>query len=168
MTERTTPAHAPISASSSPPALPGYAAIERLLDMQRKLYHELDILSASQGELIEQERTDELLAVLGQRQVLLTKIEVVNDSIAPARARWQEFLSLLTPDQRQRVGGHVDGITRTIEAIAERDRLDRERMQGTRDKVATEIAGLDRARRAQGAYGQPTRSTGALFQDHQA
>lgn len=168
MTDRTSTSQTPLSVAASPAPLPGFPAVDRLLESQRKLYEDLDHLSASQALLIDQERTDELLAVLGQRQALLTRIQVINDSIAPARARWQEFLGLLDPSQRQRVGIHVDAITRLIETIAERDRLDRERMQGARDRVAQEIAGMDRTRRAEGAYRTSPGGPSPLFQDRQA
>lgn len=174
MTERTfkqTTSNARPGEPSRPgtlPALPGFPAVERMLDMERRLYEELDELSRGQGELIEQERTDDLLALLGRRQTLLTKIQAVNDSIAPVRARWQEFLSPLEPQQRQRVGSLVDSITKLIEGVAERDRADRQRMQESRDRVASELAGLESSRRAAGAYGVGMNNPRPLFQDREA
>lgn len=156
------------SAKSTASPLPAFPAVERLLDGQAKLYRDLEALSTRQGELIDSERTDELLTLLGEREQVLTRIQTLNDAISPVRARWQEFLTGLDAIQRSKVGTLVDQITALIEGIAERDRQDRQRMESARDRVADELAGLDRTRRAAGAYGAKLTSPGPLFQDREA
>lgn len=151
-----------------PAPLPAFPAVERLLDGQARLYKELELLSARQGELIDAQKTDELLTLLGEREEILARIQTLNDAISPVRARWQEFLSSLDTAQRGRVGVLVDQITTLIEHIAQRDREDRQRMESTRDRVAEELAGLDRTRRAAGAYGARVNAPGPLFQDREA
>ncbi|MCG3122727.1 MAG: hypothetical protein GIKADHBN_01128 [Phycisphaerales bacterium] len=152
---------------TQPPSLQAPAVV-RLLVAQRELYEELDALSQKQGELISEHRTDELLELLGRRQVLLERVQAVTDTLAPVRARWPQFLATLDPAQRHGVGQVVDAITQLIESITRRDQADRDCMIAERERVAGELATLDRSRRATGAYGGPRAGGGPMFQDREA
>ncbi|MBL8963621.1 MAG: flagellar export chaperone FlgN [Phycisphaeraceae bacterium] len=164
---QTRESHGGLGAGVRPPAI-GFPAVERLLEAQRVLYVELDALSRRQADLIESEATDELLGVLGKRQEVLDRIQAVNDAIAPVRANWRGFLETIAQDQRARLGSKVDAITSLIEAITSRDNADRRMMIEGRDRLATELAGVDKARAAAGAYGVRSAGGRPVYQDREA
>ena len=65
----------------------GHATLERLeavLDEQHELYTTLDALSTTQGDLIEADRTDELLPQLRERSRVIERLA------KPAGARFQD------------------------------------------------------------------------------
>lgn len=156
------------SGIASAHGMPGVAAVERLLESQHRLHVELRDLSLRQSALIEAEETDELLTVLGERERIIGGIQGINDSLSGVRARWSEFIAGLDPDQKSRIAERVTAITTLIEAVAQRDREDRELLRGKCDRVAGELSGLDRSRRAAAAYGPGKGGSSPLFQDREA
>ncbi len=157
--------HAP---DSPPAATPGFPIVARLLGDQLQLYQELDQLSQAQSGLISEERTDELLRVLARREMLIGRIQGLNDSLSGVRARWSEFVAGLDEAQRDSIGERVAGITRIIEAVSQRDNADRDLLRGKCDQVSGELSGLDRSRRAAAAYGPGRPGGHPLFQDREA
>lgn len=156
-----------IDPAAAKAGLPGFPAVDRMLESQQRLYAELEGLSRRQAELIAAERTDELLGILGTRETIIGKIQAINDSLAGVRAHWDQFLSGLDPAQKGAIGSRIAAITGVIEGIARRDQIDRDQLRGKRDEIAGELTVLDRSRRASAAYG-PGAGAGPLFQDREA
>lgn len=163
------PSHNPpaVSMDGVSPSI-GFPAVERLIESQRVLYVELDALSQRQADLIERGETDELLSVLGLRQRVLERVQSLHDAIAPVRANWRRFLETLSEPQRASLGVRVDEIARLIEVITQRDQSDKRRMIEGRDRLAAELSGVGKARAATGAYGIPSASGRAIYQDREA
>lgn len=149
--------------------------LRRILDEQRALYDRLDALSIRQSELVLGGATDELLAVLGERQIVVDQIWSSSDEFAPFQRRWAELMSALPAEQRLQFSAVALELAEIIERIAERDDADRRELERQRATVAAEISSLNRGRTAVAAYGggaagapgTSTASSEARFQDRE-
>lgn len=136
-----------------------------LLDEQLMLYERLDELSRRQSELIEQEETDRLLSLLGERQGVIDRIEALDASMRPFRDSWDRLVSPLPESRRVVIRERLDRLTALVGEIAKRDEADRLRLEQRRDAVGDELAGLSRGAGAISAYGGGGQSRGPRFQD---
>lgn len=141
--------------------------LEELLSLQQRYFSELESLGRTQSTLVEEERTTELLDLLGRRQRLIEGIAEINALLEPFRSRWDDVMRGLPPDMQDRVRRRVDALAGAAARIAERDEADRRNLERRRDAVAHELARLDRNRGALAAYGN-TPAPGARFQDREA
>lgn len=136
-----------------------------LLDEQLMLYERLDELSRRQSELIEQEETDRLLSLLGERQDVIDRIEAVDASMRPFRDQWDRLVGPLPESRRVVIRERLDRLTVLVGEIAGRDEADRRRLEQRRDAVGDELAGLSRGAGALSAYGGGGQGRGPRFQD---
>ena len=115
-------------------------------------------LAKTQHEYVQDSRTEELLAVLSQRQQLLEEMAQLEQIIAPAKRNWQEYSDALPPDQRTEAESLVSETRRLAEDIAAADRDDTLVLQQRKFNLGRGInqasaAQFNRAY-AQAAYGQ--------------
>src|SRR5690242_13187183 len=94
--------HAGAPTDADQPLAPGQR-VEDLLVLQQEFFMELDALGARQTVLVEEERTAELLALLGMRQRLVDGISEINVALEPFRARWDEMMAALPEEMRTRL-----------------------------------------------------------------
>jgi hypothetical protein len=139
--------------------------LAELLERQETLFLRLDALSKRQSRLVQEERTDELLGVLGERQSVVDALEETSRAVEPFRARWDEVMSRARPEQRTRVRGQIERLAELAAAIAARDDADRHEIERRRDRLAGDLAGVGRTRGAVSAYGAPRGRPAARFQD---
>jgi len=73
-----------------------------LTALQRQLacYHKLAQLADVQHTCVEQNRTRDLMQILGQRQEVLDQIADLEQVIGPAKRRWSDYLTELPADDR--------------------------------------------------------------------
>lgn len=143
------------------------AIVLTTLERQRALYGSLDELSSTQGTLIDEDRTDELLSLLARREQVVGELDALSTRLAPLRGRWDAIVGGMAPPERDRVRRLVAEMTALAAAVASRDEADRARMSDRRDQIGRELASLGNNRRAQHAYGAaPQRSP--RFQDREA
>jgi hypothetical protein len=146
----------------------GLAQLEGLLRRQHELFAALDALSSQQASLIEEQRTDRLLEVLAERQVIIDSISRLNADIDPWRAQWSDFLNRLPEADRQRIRQLVDGVAILAEGIAARDDRDRSLMEMRKGALAAELGHISRGRGAIAAYGSGPAESPPRFQDREA
>lgn len=144
--------------------------LARVLDRQREVYERLELLSLSQAQLIHEDQTDELLAVLGQRQSLIEQLTALNDELAPFTERWSELASRLSEQHREDLRQRFDEVGRLVESITRRDESDRRALEVRRSSVGSELQSLTRSRGAVAAYSRAQtpaggEAPGPRFQD---
>jgi hypothetical protein len=142
------------------------ARVARALTRQLDLYRRLDVLSQRQGRLIEDDDTDGLLAVLGERQVVVDEISGIGAELEPIRHRWEAFLQELPGPTREQLRSLVDALAEVAGVVAGRDESDRKRLELRRTAVGRELASVARGRSAVVAYGG-TVGTVPFFQDRE-
>ncbi|MEM7754464.1 MAG: hypothetical protein AAF297_02395 [Planctomycetota bacterium] len=152
----------------------GHATLERLeavLDEQRELYTMLDALSTTQGDLIEADRTDELLTLLGERSGVIERLDASNEQMRVLRAELDGGTAIGSGD-RDRLRERVAAVGRIAARVAERDAADEARLSERRDAIAGKLKGADRGKAALSAYGAGAgayaKPAGARFQDRRA
>jgi len=146
-----------------------FSRIRHLLDEQEALFVRLDALSKRQHELVDGERTDELLRLLAERQSVIDGIGDLALELQPYRERWDSVLIEAKPEQRDRLSQQVERLSDLASRVAARDDADRKLMESRRDSLAGELAGTGRARGAVAAYGgAPAQRPVAKFQDREA
>ena len=139
----------------------------RIVVQQRGLYERLDQLSRAQSQLIAQDRTDELLGVLGQRQELIDELGRLNEEMAPFVAQWSELSGLLPDQERSLLRESFDEVSRLVTEIGQRDDADRRALESRKAQIGGEIGGIVNARGAMVAYAGPGGSLSPQYQDRQ-
>jgi hypothetical protein len=138
------------------------------LDGQQALYADLDELSRRQRTLIDDEDETRLLEVLGRRQVIVDRIVAGNTGLAALRGQWGAMSPALAASQRDDLKRRLEALVALAGAIAARDDDDRREMEGRRDRIGVELAGMTRRRGAAAAYAGAPRPAGPRFADQEA
>jgi flagellar biosynthesis/type III secretory pathway chaperone len=94
------------------------------LEEQVGCYRRLAKLCDQQHEHVRQSRTEELLAVLGQRQQVLDQVAELEQTILPAKRRWSDYLGHLPDPQRTRAQSLMAESRQLLEKITSADRND--------------------------------------------
>jgi hypothetical protein len=94
------------------------------LEQQVGCYRRLAKLAELQHEHVRQSRTEELLAVLAQRQEVLDQAAGLEQTILPAKRRWTDYLGGLPDLQRGKAQGLMAESRRLLEQITTADRND--------------------------------------------
>lgn len=138
------------------------------LNEQHGLYQQLKTLSDQQAGCIRDGSTDQLLAVLSQRQSVIEALSRSNALISPYRERWATLADAAEPAQRERVRDVLNQIERLLNEIVEQDEQDRAELKGVQQRIGTQLDQVGRAGRAIKAYGPPRSGPSpATFTDRQ-
>lgn len=130
-----------------------------LLIGQRDLYRQLKALSGQQAICIREGSTEQLLAVLSERQAVIESLTRANAELAPYRDRWGDLTASAAPDQRQQVRDTLNEIERLLGEVVEQDERDRAELKGVQQQIGTQLAQVGKAGRAIKAYGPPKTNT---------
>lgn len=141
--------------------------LQRLLDEQRSLATELETLARRQREHIAAGDTDRLLAVLGERQVVIDRLSRVVADFQPFRDHWEELMAALPPARRDAFAAATRDVAGAVERVGERDEEDRRELERRRAGVAAELSSVTRGRSAVAAYGRAPGAPGPRFQDRE-
>ena len=144
----------PPSSSPAPGAQPTDDA-QRLIDLvgqQRDLYRNLHQLSDQQQEVIAEGRTEALLELLSERQVIVDQLTAINRDIAPLRSRMSEIAQAAPESQRKQLRTLVDDVQAMLQSIIDRDEQDRKTLEASKAKVGQELARTRTAPAALHAY----------------
>ena len=124
-----------------------------LLDRQRQLYRNLQVLVERQADLVTAGNPDGLLQLLAQRQTLLEDIKKTNDALLPFRQRWDAICQMLDEPQRAEATAAINEINERLQTIMQRDQKDSEMLQLRCRKIGHE---LQAARVGRDARSAPT------------
>jgi hypothetical protein len=137
------------------------ATDEVLPAMKRQLdcYQRLAKLAKTQHDHVQNSRTEELLAVLSQRQDLLDEMAQLEKIIAPVKRNWKEYSEGLPLAERMEAETLISETRRLLEDIAAADRDDTIVLQQRKFNLGRGINQASAARKfnrvyAQAAYGQ--------------
>jgi hypothetical protein len=114
---------------------PVLTALAQQLDRYRKLCK----LADAQRELIADGKTEALLEILGRRQEMLEHIGALEQTVAPAKRRWNEFLGELDEPSRQQAEAMVAEARSLLEVITSSDRNDTLVLQQRKLNVGRQI-----------------------------
>lgn len=133
-----------------------------LLTEQHELLEAVGRLCSAQARLIDENESEELLAVIEQRGLILQKAAELGAEIDRAIGTLPASDGSL-PLIRQRKAA----VSELARAIGRSDAADTQRLGAKRDELAAELAAMNTNRAATGAYARPTRP-GPGFQDTSA
>lgn len=127
---------------------------------QVNCYRRLAKLAMVQHQHIQHSRTEELLAVLRDRQEVLDQLAALQQVVAPAKAKWNEFLLQLTPADRRQAETLLAETRQLLEQITAADKKDVLVLQQRKLNLGRQIAKTSTARQvnrnyAAAAYGTP-------------
>ncbi len=142
-----------------------HSELVRLLEKQEGLFRRLGALSAKQGQLVRQDKTDELLTVLGQRQQLVGELTGVSGELESYREQWDAVMATADEALRERLVAKVELLGEMAAEIARQDAADRKVLAKRRDGLAEDLTGVGRMQGAVAAYGAAKLRPAAKFQD---
>ncbi|MEL7088622.1 MAG: hypothetical protein AAGL98_09325, partial [Planctomycetota bacterium] len=102
--------------------------------------------------IIAQGQTEQLLAVLSERQVIVDQLTQTNDQIAPLRGRMSEIAQAAPNDRREQLRGLVAEVQGLLESIIQRDEADRQTLESSKARVSQELSNVNTAPAAINAY----------------
>jgi len=131
------------------------------LERQLATLERLDALATRQEWLIDEGDADDILALLAERQMLVSDLVELGGRIEA------DVEALMPGERTDRVADLLDQIAGRAERIAARDEEHRRRLEARRDELATEMAAVGRGRKALAAYGAGNGRPSARFQDRE-
>lgn len=144
------------------------ARFEQLVRTQHALFLELETAAIAQGELIESEAMEELLAHFQDREQIVARIVETSAELEPFRARWESLLSQVPTAIAGELRNMLDDTAERARRVHEIDESHRMRLDQRRGELRVELAGVDRGRTAMDAYGNPPPAAGPRLQDRHA
>jgi hypothetical protein len=149
------------------PGTPLAMRIGALIDRQHELLQRLDEMSRRQMGLIEEDRAERLLDLIGERQHVIDQLQKAAVLLEPLRAAWSETVATLPGPVQESVRRRLDAVSMLIDQINARDEEARRRLAKRRDEIAVELMNVGRGRGAVAAYAGTGLSRGASFQDRE-
>ncbi|MFT5424236.1 MAG: hypothetical protein ACI89L_002030 [Phycisphaerales bacterium] len=135
----------------------------------RDLYRRLDELARGQGELLEADRTEELLGLLNERSGVIDQIKQIAATLHPVMDGWDRLGATVPEPTRGTLGNALEEIRSLTATILDRDREHTEVLIEHKNSIAGELTSVVKGRAAIGAYsGQANkRPQTPRFQDRQ-
>ena len=145
--------HPQPGSAAAPPATSDEAAnLIDLLTQQRDLYAQLSEFSGQQRQIIDAGQTEQLLAVLSQRQGIVAQLTHINQQITPLRQRMTAISEAAPPAVRQTLRDLVDQVQQMLQAIIEDDEADRRTLEESKARVSRELTKVKTAPAAINSY----------------
>jgi hypothetical protein len=109
------------------------------LKKQLVCYQALAKLAQAQHLHVQNCRTEDLLAVLTQRQQVLEQVSQLEETIGPAKKRWADYLAALSPADRDQAETFLAETRRLLEEITTADRNDAIALQQRKMNLGSQI-----------------------------
>jgi len=139
----------------------------RILDRQLACARALLELARGQAGLIENERSDDLIALLAERQSRVDEIDRLAADLEPFTARWDDLAPALDSAHRAAIADRTGELERILAEVTTLDDADRQALETRRSEMADRINTVSRRRHAVAAYGPPPGGRGPRFQDRE-
>jgi flagellar biosynthesis/type III secretory pathway chaperone len=137
------------------------------LERQVGCYRLLAKLADQQHEHVRQSRTEELLAVLSQRQQVLDQVAELEQAILPAKRRWGDYLNGLADERRTSAQEMMAESRRLLEKITASDKSDAMVLQQRKIEVGRTLRHNAAARNVSRSYQAASLGRGAARVDIQ-
>ena len=122
------------------------------LRQQVNCYRRLAKLADLQHVHVQQSQTEQLLEVLAGRQEVLDQLTLFEQTVAPERKRWPEFLGELAPDAREMAETLLAETRGLLEQITTADRNDAFVLQQQKLNLGRQINQASAARQVNRTY----------------
>lgn len=129
------------------------------LEQQVGCYRRLAKLADMQHEHVRQSATEDLLAVLGQRQQVLDQVAGLEQAILPAKRRWNDYLGGLPEPDRKLAQGLMAESRKLLEQITSADRNDALVLQQRKIEVGRSLRHNAMARQVNRSYATSSYAT---------
>ena len=143
--------HSP-SVAATDPVRNEAEQLVQLLTQQRDLYASLSQLSEQQQGIVAQGKTDELLTVLSERQIIVDRLTQINAEIAPLRGRMSQVTAEAPEATRQTIRSLVADVQTMLQSIIQRDEQDRRQLEESKAQVGRQLSKVRAAPTAIHAY----------------
>ncbi|GMV96246.1 MAG: hypothetical protein AMXMBFR83_06140 [Phycisphaerae bacterium] len=137
------------------------AEVIALLTEQCGLYAQLGQLSRGQRALITGESAEQLLAVLGERQRLIDRLEELGRRLRPFQRDWPAVRGAMSPSEGRRADELIARANGLLAGILQADAADAELLAARRGEAADGVTHVRSARKAGAAYAEGAASAGS-------
>lgn len=127
-------------------------AVITALAEQVEWYRRLAKLAELQHVYVQNEQTEELLGLLGQRQEVLDQVSRLEQVVGPARRQWGGYVAALPADQRGSAEALMAETRRLLEEITTSDRNDALVLQQRKLNLGKQISQAKAARQVNRTY----------------
>ena len=127
--------------------------LTKLLTAQRDLYEEVRALSQRQSEEISQGSAGDLMSLLGQKQKLISEVELLGQEAAPLHAICEDAADQLDPDIRAGLEEAVGNLRTLLAEIVSLEDECQNALSGAKDGAAEKIEKLQKGKMLHKAYG---------------
>jgi hypothetical protein len=125
------------------------------LEEQSSLFGRLESLASKQRTLVSQEDTGPLLALLGERQRLSSRLTQLGSRLEPIRRNWNDVRGRLSGDQRSAADRCLAESRKRLQRIMDSDEHDARVLAARKQNVAQALRGTHDSRCAVTAYRVP-------------
>ena len=139
----------------------------KVLDEQHRLYAAMRTLGIRQRKAIDEEKTDDLLRVLAERQGVIDQISRNDGVLDPYREFWDDLAEDLGESEKGDIERRLEELGVLMREITESDERDRKTLELRRDSIASQASGVRRGGAALRAYSDGAKGR-ARFQDRRA
>jgi hypothetical protein len=126
-----------------------------LLKRQHQYFQELEKLSESQRELIQNQKSEELLHILGVRQKVVSQMNEIHQKTADYRKRWPEFKDLLPEHLKNSISELLEKLQAMLNVIIEQDKQDCQELSQSKQQIADQLKHIGQAKVVTTSYAQP-------------
>lgn len=148
-----------VSATSQPKSIRTSKQILDLLREQAALYKRLEVLAGKQREMVAQDDTEPLAAVLAARQEVTEALLRLGEALDPVGRDWADFRARLSLDERRETEELGQQVSRRLSRINQRDKEDARLLVARKQIVADMLRSTHVTKRALSAYRTPRRET---------
>ncbi len=127
-------------------------ALENVLSQQSAVLDDLGEWAARQQHCIADGQVDELLTVLGHRQVLVERLLETQTELSGLTDRLEDRLQSVEPETRHRLRGRMRDVDDALRQVLEQDDRDRSELERQRSVANERLLALEAARRARSQY----------------
>ena len=126
-----------------------------ILDRQQVVCGELMERCRSQAGYLEAAKSDELFAVVRERQRLVDELGRLSEALEGFRELWPEVQALLSASERSRVEQSAKWMEDIVATILEHDETDRAVLRKEQAKVRSKLTSVNEGMVMTRAYGKP-------------
>ena len=163
--------NAPMDAAPHDPGGPSAgetweARLHSTLEQQESIVDRLEALGARQARAVEARTADELLSILGERQILIDAFAGTQQTVVTMAQSLQDEPTLLDEAARGVVRTRIATISERLSLVMERDARDQVMLEEAAGAIKQELNQMGVARQAHRAYGGPAQD-GVRYADTQ-
>ena len=132
-----------------------------LLQEQKANYEELLRLTDEQRSLIEENKSEKLLGLLGRRQRLVDAVSEVSRRLAPYQQNWEQVKTKIPHEFKARIQELLDSLHEMLNLVLAKDQEDCKELMSRKQQISTELNSASKGRVANKAYSGAAGAYGA-------